>query len=208
MIWPRTAYPGCGSRSDSAERGDRPRLPAHRAGSGRTIDETTIGGRRASPASGEPADAIARPAAYDLGLVGGGHSHASSPPSPIMLFAGNRFSRVRSATTSLSACVSRRESFTSSDVAARAVSPANRRFPGHSRTPSTSHRHRRGDAFAAAQLGDAVVPAQTLQHDADFALRQKSAAASRDPDVLDRVFRPALYPARISVSSSLLAATR
>ena len=44
-------------------------------------------------------------------------------------FLSSRFSRVRSATTSLSACVSRRRSFTSSDVAARAVSPARRFLP-------------------------------------------------------------------------------
>jgi hypothetical protein len=43
-----------------------------------------------------------------------------------MLFLSSRFSRVRSATTSFNACASRRRSFTSSEVAARAVSPASR----------------------------------------------------------------------------------
>src|SRR3982750_2016741 len=59
--------------------------------------------------------------ADDLGLFGCGVSHAASPPSPIMLFLSRRFSRVRSATTSFKAEASRRRSFTSSDVAARAV---------------------------------------------------------------------------------------
>src|SRR5882757_3802866 len=65
----------------------------------------------------------------DLGLLGCGISHASSSPSPLMLFLSRRFSRVRSATTSFNAVASRRRSFTSPDVAARAVSPANRRLP-------------------------------------------------------------------------------
>src|SRR5271165_3354016 len=65
----------------------------------------------------------------DLGLLGGGISHASSSPSPLMLFLSRRFSRVRSATTSFKAMASRRRSFTSPEVAARAVSPANRRLP-------------------------------------------------------------------------------
>src|SRR5665213_2283113 len=46
----------------------------------------------------------------DLGLFGGRISHASSSPSPFMLFLSRRFSRVRSATTSFKADVSRRES--------------------------------------------------------------------------------------------------
>src|SRR6202140_4195816 len=65
----------------------------------------------------------------DLGLLGCRISHASSSPSPLMLFLSRRFSRVRSATTSFKAVASRRRSFTSPDVAPRAVSPANRRLP-------------------------------------------------------------------------------
>src|SRR5215471_12576237 len=65
----------------------------------------------------------------DLGLLGCRISHASSSPSPLMLFLSRRFSRVRSATTSFKAAASRRRSFTSPDVAARAVSPASRRLP-------------------------------------------------------------------------------
>src|SRR5215470_17568044 len=65
----------------------------------------------------------------DLGLLGGGIPHASSSPSPFMLFLSRRFSRVRSATASFNAAVSRRRSLTSPDVAARAVSPARRRLP-------------------------------------------------------------------------------
>src|ERR1700744_6767454 len=65
----------------------------------------------------------------DLGLLGCRISHASSSPSPFMLFLSRRFSRVRSATASFKAALSRRRSFTSPDVAARAVSPAKRRLP-------------------------------------------------------------------------------
>src|SRR4051794_6163922 len=65
----------------------------------------------------------------DLDLLGCGVSHAGSPPSPVMLFFSRRFSRVRSATTSFSAWASRRRSLPSSDVAARAVSPASLFLP-------------------------------------------------------------------------------
>ena len=53
----------------------------------------------------------------------------ASSPSAVTLFSSRRFSSVSSATTSFSAPASRRSSFTSSDVAARAVSPARRFFP-------------------------------------------------------------------------------
>src|SRR6201996_992775 len=49
----------------------------------------------------------------DLGLLGGRVPHASSSPSPFMLFLSRRFSRVRSATASFKAALSRRRSFTS-----------------------------------------------------------------------------------------------
>src|SRR6478752_496860 len=42
----------------------------------------------------------------DLGLLGRGIPHASSSPSPFMLFLSRRFSRVKSATTSFKAAVS------------------------------------------------------------------------------------------------------
>src|SRR6202043_54092 len=56
-------------------------------------------------------------------------SHAASSPSPVTLFLSRRFSRVSSATTSFRADASRRRSLTSSEVAARAVSPASRFLP-------------------------------------------------------------------------------
>jgi hypothetical protein len=65
----------------------------------------------------------------DLELLGGGISHSASSPSPVTLFLSKRFSSVSSATTSFSALASRRRSLTSSEVAARAVSPASRFFP-------------------------------------------------------------------------------
>src|SRR5258708_30617484 len=69
----------------------------------------------------------------DLQLLGGGVSHMPSSPAPIVLFLSSRFSRMSSATTSFSAPASPRRSLTSSDVAARVVSPA-RRFSPASRT--------------------------------------------------------------------------
>src|ERR671913_871870 len=60
----------------------------------------------------------------DLGLLGCGVSHAPSSPAPLMLFLSRRSSSACSATTSFRAPASRRRSFTSSNVAARAVSPA------------------------------------------------------------------------------------
>ncbi len=55
------------------------------------------------------------------------HVACAVAPIPAHGFLSRRFSRVRSATTSFKAVASRRRSFTSPDVAARAVSPANRR---------------------------------------------------------------------------------
>src|SRR5205807_1625998 len=62
--------------------------------------------------------------ADNLQLFRGRISHSPSSPSALTLFLSRRFSRVRSATTSLSAVASRRSPMTSSEVAARAVSPA------------------------------------------------------------------------------------
>src|SRR5215211_1387163 len=67
--------------------------------------------------------------ADDLGLLGWEVSHAPSPPSAIMLFLSRRSSSACSATTSFRAPASRRRSLTSSDVAARAVSPTSRFLP-------------------------------------------------------------------------------
>ena len=65
----------------------------------------------------------------DLELLGCGIPHSSLPPSATMLFLSRRFSSVRSATHSFRARASRRRSWTSPVVAARAVSPARRRLP-------------------------------------------------------------------------------
>src|SRR5271155_3380970 len=59
----------------------------------------------------------------DLQLLGCGVSHASSPPSAIMLFLSSRNSSACSATTSFSSWAWRLRSLTSLLVAARAVSP-------------------------------------------------------------------------------------
>lgn len=65
----------------------------------------------------------------DLKLLFGNVYHSWLPPTPIMLFLSNRSSTVCSATTSFSALASRLKSFTSLEVAARAVSPDRRRSP-------------------------------------------------------------------------------
>src|SRR4029079_3077425 len=65
----------------------------------------------------------------DLQFLGGGGSHAPSSPAPIVLFFSSRFSSMSSATTSFNAPDSRRRSLTSSEVAARTVSPARRFLP-------------------------------------------------------------------------------
>ena len=54
----------------------------------------------------------------DAVLKAGRLSHSPSSPSAVTLFLSRRFSRVRSATTSLSAVASRRSPMTSSEVAA------------------------------------------------------------------------------------------
>src|SRR6476660_4611237 len=108
----------------------------------------------------------------DLGLLRRRISHASSSPSPFMLFLSRRFSRVRSATTSFKAMASRRRSFTSPEVAARAVSPAKRRLPASRNSFDQPVIHRSRDALATAQLGDVLLTAQALQYDADLLFRR------------------------------------
>src|SRR5450755_2130184 len=61
--------------------------------------------------------------------------------------------------------------------------------------------HRGGDAFPAAKLRDVLLAAKSFQHNADL-LFSRILPTRLTPNVL-----PALYPVRISVSSSLLAAT-
>ena len=104
-----------------------------------------------------------------------------------------------------SARASRRRSFTSSEVAARAVSPASRRCrpPGTLRPAIV---HRRGHALAATEFGKALLAAQPFQHDADLLLGRK-VSTRRASDVLDCFFRRLFLRPEISVSSSLLAAT-
>src|ERR1700691_1379118 len=66
--------------------------------------------------------------------------------------------------------------------------------------------HRGGNAFAAAQFGDVLLAAESLQYDADLIFR-RILLASLSPDVLSALVLPAPCPVRISVSSSLLTAT-
>ena len=67
--------------------------------------------------------------------------------------------------------------------------------------------HRGGNAFAAAKLQGVLLAAQSLQHYADRSSLQPSTADASDAECPSALVLPALYPARISVSSSLLAAT-
>jgi len=102
----------------------------------------------------------------DLGLLGWRISHASSSPSPLMVFLSRRFSRVRPATTSFKAAASRRRSFTSpTSRRGRCRPPAGAcRPPG---TPSTSRNTSRRQC-PAAQLRDVLLAAQSFQHNADL----------------------------------------
>src|SRR5271169_1223673 len=136
--------------------------------------------------SGRPRRLLDQP--DDLCLVRCGISHASSPPSPIMLFLSSRFSRVRSATTSFNACASRRRSFTSSEVAARARVAGKPSFTGLKELFRPAIVHRRGDALAATQFGNALLAAEPLQHDANLLLGRKM-STRRPPNVLDCLFR-------------------
>src|SRR5271169_3505801 len=141
----------------------------------------------------------------DLGLLGRRISHASSSPSPLILFLSRRFSRVRSATTSFNALASRRRSLTSPDVAARAVHrPTGAcRPPGTPWTSRNTSRRRcpRGGRARRCSPRRATPPARC-----GFSLPQNTAGAS-DAECPSALVLPALWPARISVSSSLLAAT-
>src|SRR3979409_2454755 len=125
--------------------------------------------------------------ADDLQLFCGRISHSPSSPSAVTLFLSRRFSRVRSATTSLSAVASRRRSWTSSEVAARAVSPARRFFPACLqevlRPPIVKVLR---DPLAATQLGNAVLAAQALQNDPDLLLG-RIVLARRPSDVLNNL---------------------
>src|SRR5438309_12133316 len=110
----------------------------------------------------------------DFQLFRGRVSHAPSSPTAIVLFFSRRFSRTSSATTSFNAPDSRRRSLTSSEVAARAVSPARRVLPA-SRNSFDPVIQVLDDPLATAQLGDAVLAAQPGQHNADLLLRRKLA---------------------------------
>ena len=66
----------------------------------------------------------------------------------------------------------------SSDVAARAVSPA-RRFCPASRKSSTSDNKGLDEPLAPAELGDAVLAAQSFQHDADLSSAEKCRRVAR-----------------------------
>src|SRR3954454_4234305 len=121
----------------------------------------------------------------DLDLLGCGVSHAWSPPSPAMLFFSRRFSRVRSATTSFN----ERLGLTAQvlDLVGRCGTRRVAReplFAGVEELLGPAVIHRRRDPLAAAELGDALLAAQALQHDADLLFSRKM-PARRTPDVFD-----------------------
>ena len=125
--------------------------------------------------------------ADDLELLGGGVPHSSSPPSAIMLFLSSRSSSACSATTSFSVL----------GLAAQILDlVAGRRTRGVAGEPPLAGFQELlrpavvqalGDAFAAAQLGDAVLAAQAIQHDADL-LFGRVVLPRRPADVLDDLF--------------------
>src|SRR5437660_19702 len=91
--------------------------------------------------------------------------HAASAPSAVKLFLSRRFSRVSSATTSFRADASRRRSLTSSEVAARAVSPASRFLAGFEKILRPAIIQVLDDPLTTAELCDALLAAQALQFD-------------------------------------------
>jgi hypothetical protein len=92
--------------------------------------------------------------------------HLVAPPIPYTLLLSRRFSRVSSATTSFRALASRRGSVTSSEFAARAVSPASHFFPGLEEVFRPTVIQVLDDSLPPAQFGNALLTAQVLQHDA------------------------------------------
>src|SRR5450755_3567428 len=66
--------------------------------------------------------------------------------------------------------------------------------------------HRGGDAFPAAKFRDVLLAAPVLPAQCGSSLQPSTADAS-DAECPSALVLPALYPVRISVSSSLLAAT-
>ena len=159
MIWLRTP-PGCGSRSDPAiGQGFRPTALVAVAPS---IE------RR----SGD-AELLQRPASRQMRLLDQPYDPGScrrrtlsclvSPIPGIMLFLSSRFSRVRSATT------------LSLRLAAKVLHFVRRRSPERCRRPIAASRlqepstsYSTSTSMPSRRHGDAVVPAQTLQHDANF----------------------------------------
>src|SRR6202011_1053929 len=107
----------------------------------------------------------------DLHLFASRIPHAASAPSAVMLFLSRRFSRVSSATTSFRADASRRRSLTSSEVKDRAVSPASRFVPASRKSSDKPIIEVLDDPLTTAELHEAFLAAQPLQHDADLVLR-------------------------------------
>jgi hypothetical protein len=106
-----------------------------------------------------------------LELLGCRIPHSSSPPSAIMHFFQQTVFECQVGNAFLQARASRRRSCTSPVVAAREVSPASRRLPA-STNSSTRCNTGSGQCLLAAQLGEAVVAAQPIKHDADLVFRR------------------------------------
>src|ERR1700730_12345429 len=115
----------------------------------------------------------------DLQLFASRIPHAASSPSAVMLFLSRRFSRVSSATTSFSADASRRRSLTSSEVAARAVSPSQPLLAGFEKVLRPAIIKVLDDPLTTAELHDAFLATQALQHDADLVSAEKCRRVAR-----------------------------
>lgn len=105
--------------------------------------------------------------ADDLELFGSRVSHSRSPPTPVVFFLRIRFSRVRSATTSLRARDSARRSLTSVLVLAGGI-PGQAFLPGLEKLFRPAVIQALGNALSAAQLCNAVLAAKPGQDDTDF----------------------------------------
>src|SRR5262245_10196595 len=115
----------------------------------------------------------------DLKLLSGGVPHVASSPSAVTLFLSSRFSSVSSATTSFSApalatqvpdLVRRRRS---RRIAGQALLARLEKFLRPTVIEILD------DPLAPAQLGDAVLAAQSFQHDADLVSAEKGRRVAR-----------------------------
>ena len=183
---------------------DPPGLRRRRSSSDRTSGRRSPGGMPSlsSVRRAGRCDLLDQP--DDLELLGCGVSHASSLPIPDHAFFEQAVLQGQIGHDLLQRLRPRRRSSFTSRAGRRA-----RRVAGQPPLAGLEELLRpavvqaRRDPLAPAELGDAVLAAQALQHDADLLLG-RMLLARRAAGCPSRPARPALWLVRISVSSSLL----